>query len=404
MGGFVAVCGVRVVKASGGARLFVAAVLGAFVFWGTPASVSAQERSGETEILESASRNHVVRRGDTLWDLAGSYLSNPFGWPRIYEINTTVIEDPHWIYPGEVLALPLADAVAVADRFRDDPLETSQGDVWETVEGTPVGAPVDPGRGASWFGGLSIFDTSPESSNILGGLDVDAYSEPILVSASVFYRAPMLVEKNDYRVYGRTKRVIGGNPLHMRIPPAARLRDIVVIELRDMPVQPGDRLRAVRWHSGTRGLEIAESLAMLEVLESDGESARAVVTELYGNFSIGDPVIPAETFDIPATLRQAVDDGGLEVELIALEIEQALLSEGDMVFIDAGIEHGVRIGDEFVFFDPRDDAQAKWEDRLATARVVRAEAETATVWIVDLHDAAPERGSPGRRFRRAIGS
>ena len=93
MGGFVVVCGRRVFSASSGARLCVAAALGAFVFSGLPASASAQERSGETEILESAPRTHVVRRGDTLWDLAGSYLANPFSWPRIYEINTTVIAE-----------------------------------------------------------------------------------------------------------------------------------------------------------------------------------------------------------------------------------------------------------------------------------------------------------------------
>ncbi len=68
MGGFVAVCGVRVVKASGGARLFVAAVLGAFVFWGTPASVSGQERSGEMSTIEEPARNNDARERHSLTD------------------------------------------------------------------------------------------------------------------------------------------------------------------------------------------------------------------------------------------------------------------------------------------------------------------------------------------------
>ncbi len=375
---------------------------------GIPGLAMAQERSAEpeVEVLESARQlpQHTVKRGDTLWGLAGFYLANPFNWPQIYEINTTVIENPHWIYPGEILAIP--GAVAVVDQLRNDRLDAGAADLWEPVE--RASGPQDSGRGVSWFGGPSAFDTSPIGRTILGGLDVEAYRAPALVGAGDFYRSPMLVEKNDFKSYGTTVRVIDGNPLHMRIPPAIRLRDIVVIELRDLAVSPGDELRAIRWHSGVRGFEIAESLGLLRVLEvEEGErvsTARAVVTHLYSDFSIGDPVIRAERFDIPATLQQVEDDGTFEVELIGLEVNQALLSEGDMVFIDAGSEAGVRSGDEFIFFDPRDDADARPEDRLATVRIMRVEATTATGRIEDLEDASPEKGSRGRRVRRAAGS
>ncbi|MCG8467029.1 MAG: LysM peptidoglycan-binding domain-containing protein [Gemmatimonadetes bacterium] len=401
MGGFVDVWGRGV-----GTTRYVA-LLAVFSGFVAPGATFAQERAEEpeVEILESAQpRSHTVERGDTLWDLAGFYLANPFRWPDIYEINTRVVEDPHWIYPGEVLAIP--GAVVVADRLRNDPLEAASEDIWEPVERRAAGPSRDYSRGVTWFGGPSIFDSSPIGKTVLGGLDVETYRAPALVSFGDFYRAPMLVEKNDYRSHGRTKRVIEGNPLHMRIPPAIRLRDIVVIELEDLVVRPGDRLRAIRWRDGTRGLEIAESLALLDVLVVEGDDreqfARAVVTQLYGDFSIGDPVIPAETFDVPATLQQTEADGELRVELIGLEVKQALLSEGDMVFIDAGTEDGVRVGDEFAVFDPRDDADARIEDRLATIRVIRAEAETATARIEDLKDAAPEKGSEGRRVRRAV--
>jgi hypothetical protein len=49
---------------------------------------------------------HVVKRGDTLWDLARQYLKDPFRWPDVFQRNTAVVENPHWIYPGEVLFMP----------------------------------------------------------------------------------------------------------------------------------------------------------------------------------------------------------------------------------------------------------------------------------------------------------
>ncbi len=63
--------------------------------------------------VPDGSRTHLVQKGDTLWDLAGKYLGNPYAWPQIWELNQW-IKDPHWIYPGDPLIIDLARAVATA--------------------------------------------------------------------------------------------------------------------------------------------------------------------------------------------------------------------------------------------------------------------------------------------------
>lgn len=45
---------------------------------------------------------YTVRSGDTLWDLSGRYLNNPWYWPKIWSYNP-YITNPHWIYPGNIL-------------------------------------------------------------------------------------------------------------------------------------------------------------------------------------------------------------------------------------------------------------------------------------------------------------
>jgi len=47
---------------------------------------------------------YVIKKGDTLWDLSGEFLKNPYEWPELWERNQ-YITNPHLIYPGNLIRL-----------------------------------------------------------------------------------------------------------------------------------------------------------------------------------------------------------------------------------------------------------------------------------------------------------
>jgi LysM repeat protein len=80
----------------------------------TEAAAEAADEPGTTtvisdagpELKSSAPKNYVVRRGDTLWGIANTFLRDPWLWPEIWYINPD-IHNPHRIYPGDSVRLAL---------------------------------------------------------------------------------------------------------------------------------------------------------------------------------------------------------------------------------------------------------------------------------------------------------
>jgi hypothetical protein len=96
-----------------------------------------------------SAKTHTVKRGDTLWEIAKAYLGDAMLWPEVYRLNTSLIEDPHWIFPGEQLKLPgdhakvvaVAAPVAPADSGAALPPATSAVAKLAIADSSPVASP-----------------------------------------------------------------------------------------------------------------------------------------------------------------------------------------------------------------------------------------------------------------------
>ncbi|MCC4800511.1 peptidoglycan-binding protein [Enterovibrio norvegicus] len=77
--------------------------------------LSATSMANVISLSDDAPDAYQVRKGDTLWDIAGLYLDKPWHWPALWQQNPD-IENPHLIYPGDELRLSWQDGQPVLTR------------------------------------------------------------------------------------------------------------------------------------------------------------------------------------------------------------------------------------------------------------------------------------------------
>lgn len=68
----------------------------------------AQVNAEELALADNVPDTHTVVKGDTLWDISQTFLKSPWLWPEIWHVNAQ-IENPHLIYPGDVIRLIYLD-------------------------------------------------------------------------------------------------------------------------------------------------------------------------------------------------------------------------------------------------------------------------------------------------------
>ncbi|MFT6916022.1 MAG: hypothetical protein ACJAWL_002339 [Motiliproteus sp.] len=70
--------------------------------------VISSVRADVIELATNHPDQHVVVKGDTLWDISAEFLQSPWLWPRVWSVNPQ-IDNPHLIYPGDTIYLVIVN-------------------------------------------------------------------------------------------------------------------------------------------------------------------------------------------------------------------------------------------------------------------------------------------------------
>ncbi len=303
---------------------------------------------GAQDVRADAPASHTVKRGDTLWDLAKTYLGDFYLWPSIYRLNTDQIEDPHWIYPGEILRLPGAPAAAVVAELP------------RRAQGATVFAPVHMDRSAA-----SRVSPAPKAHVSIGDVISAAYVGPdegppgagkVLFGADI----PGIDEQRSTSNFELYDKVV-------LVPPAG---SIAAERERFIAYTLGESIE----NFGT----IVIPTALLRIVRAprNGEAAIAEVLELYGKLDAGARVIPLDTTGAGATGRPSQVRDSRTATVKAIYKDAVLPSMNHEVLFNLAARDGMKIGDEIQVFRPRqqeiqDERPAVPEVLIATGQVIK---------------------------------
>jgi nucleoid-associated protein YgaU len=140
---------------------------------------------GAVGLKDGHPERYTVVKGDTLWSISGRFLSKPWQWPEIWQVNPQ-IDNPHLIYPGDVLSLIYVDGQPRIQLQRGNSRGTVK--LSPQVRTTPI---------------AEAIPTIP-----LEAINAFLLSNRIVDTAEMFEQAPYIVAGNAERVIsGKGDRV-----------------------------------------------------------------------------------------------------------------------------------------------------------------------------------------------------
>jgi len=283
---------------------------------------------------------YVVQVGDTLWDIAETFLKDPWYWPEIWYVNPDIV-NPHLIYPGDVLGLVYIDGQPRITNVR-----------------------------------ASTYRMSPEAR-------VTPLSEAVssipYEAVAAFLRSGKIVQKDEvedlpYFLSTRGDHLIAsaGNEIYVRgvsdTMPGTRFS---VVHIGD-PLEDPDDNRLI----GYQGILVGEG-----VLRRGGDPATIAITDSTQEAIPGDRLIP-ELVDMPLNFFPRSPSTAVDGRILAVVGGVTQIGQHQVVVMNRGTSNGLSVGDVLAVFQ----AGETIKDRFGGGKVKLPDEEAGTVMIFKTYD------------------
>ena len=278
-------------------------------------------------------RLHVVKVGDTLWDLSQQYLGTPWVWPSIWTEND--IENPHLIYPGDMIwitegemrkvtaeeAARLMHGVDVPAAQPELEPEPSAGNASASTRAADEGSKNDP------FAALD--SSSPDITRTVNYPGLHRFS--YVTEEELRGAAPILGSHDEAYWTSQERRTIvslGEGQAHMG----------------DTYTLFRTRRRVVHPTTGVVMGYFTQILGKAEVVEIHPETSFVKIVAAYAEIEPGDRLMPYS--ELPTEFTAQSPEGKVAGVIVAQMPYRQYTLEGDLVIIDRGMQHGVNSGAE----------------------------------------------------------
>lgn len=413
-------------------RVAVLALAAATLTWRVlPAQDTTQIQQDTTQAVAAFQgqlpTSHTVSRGETLWSIAQMYFNDPLLWPEIYRLNTNVVEDPHWIYPGEVLNLAALvmiaqgpdtvftvpqDTSAAADTVRAAPgdtiaaiipldtmpMDTIPADTAQLIVEAPPPAIIETYE--------TMFDRRRTNRQVVQDV-LRAYSnQPYRpLRAGEFYAAGFLSESERLpwgKVLGSTS-----TPAIHRLSErtsATTFEEIAIRPPRNASYHVGDSLLLARidrvLETGRWG-EVVVPVGIARVTAVEDQQVLARVAAQYGRIHDGQLAMPLEPFRDPGQVRPTPVEQGLTGKLLEPRDPHPIAGAQQYFFIDKGRSEGVALGDVFEIYKPAQGfVGAASEEVRGVLMIVHTREHSATGLLLQIIHPGLNKGLPVRLIKK----
>ena len=362
--------------------------------------------------------SHVVTQGETLWSISQLYFSDPLLWPEIYRLNTAVVEDPHWIYPGEVLHLgpPTSvarvsaetTAVSVGQAAAADTVRAQGADTAVRVDTTVVDTaqlveapPPPPGPTETYE---TIFDRgrsrTEEVQDILRAYANQPYRP---LRRGEFYAAGFLSERERLPwglVLGAT--AVPAVPRLTQHTTATVFGQIAVQPPQGASYHVGDSLLIARIDRDLPSWgDVVVPVGVARVTDVQKSQLLGDVIMQFGRIHDGNLAMPLEPFKDAGEVRPVPVRRGLEAIVISQRDLHVLTNAQQILFLDRGRAEGVVPGDLFEIYRPASrELGGASEQPLIVVEIVHTREHSCSGLVLGITHPGVFPGSPARLIRK----